>query len=75
LGFHLTEGQASDLEGADELLPTVVAKTLLADKAYDADGRVIEPLKASGKKSLFHQRKTEKSQESMTRNYTKLVIE
>jgi hypothetical protein len=26
-----------------------VAKTLLADKAYDADSRVIDPLKASGK--------------------------
>jgi transposase len=60
LGFHLTEGQASDLEGADELLPTVVAKTLLADKAYDADGRVIEPLKASGKKIVIPPKKNRK---------------
>jgi hypothetical protein len=49
LGVHLTERQASDLEGADELLSTIVAKTLLADKACDADSRVIEPLKASRK--------------------------
>jgi IS5 family transposase len=47
LGFHLTVRPANDLEGADELLLTVVAKTLLADKAYDANSRVIEALKAS----------------------------
>ncbi len=49
LGFHLTPGQACDLDGADQLLPTLVADTVLADKAYDADQRVIEPLQAQGK--------------------------
>lgn len=43
-GFHLTGGQACDLDGADHLLPTIAAETVLADKAYDADARVIEPL-------------------------------
>ncbi|WP_368856452.1 transposase [Methylocystis sp. MJC1] len=42
-GFHLTPGQAHDLEGADALLPGLGADALLADKAYDADERVIEP--------------------------------
>ncbi len=43
-GFHLTGGQACDLDGADALLPDVSANTILADKGYDADVRVLEPL-------------------------------
>lgn len=34
-------GQASDLVGADQLLPGLAADALLADKAYDADDRVL----------------------------------
>jgi transposase len=49
LAFVLTGGQVHDLEGADELLPQVQAGILLADKAFDADSRVIEPLLAAGK--------------------------
>lgn len=49
LAFLLTPGQAHDLEGADVLLPQMQANTLLADKAFDADQRVIEPLLAAGK--------------------------
>lgn len=47
-GFYLTGGQASDLVGADHLLVGLEAEALLADKAYDADERVLEVLKASG---------------------------
>jgi transposase len=45
-GFHLTPGQAHDLDGADVLLPAVLetAGAVLGDKAYDARERVIEPL-------------------------------
>jgi transposase len=48
-GFFLTGGQAHDLIGADHLLPDMDADTLIADKAFDADKRVIEPLAAAGK--------------------------
>lgn len=48
-GFHLTPGQAHDLEGADALLLGIDAGTIIADKAYDADERVIEPLRTAGK--------------------------
>jgi transposase len=41
LAFFLTPGHAHDLEGADALLPQMKANTLLADKALDADQRVI----------------------------------
>lgn len=37
IGFHLSQGQACDLDGADVLLDNLVADTLLADKGYDAD--------------------------------------
>jgi len=49
LAFFLTAGQAHDLRGADVLLPQMKADTLLADKAFDADERVIEPLLAARK--------------------------
>ena len=49
LAFFLTAGQVHDLEGADALLPQMQADMLLADKAFDADTRVIEPLLAAGK--------------------------
>lgn len=49
VGFHLTGGQAHDLVGADHLLPEMQAETLIADKAYDADARVIAPLTTAGK--------------------------
>lgn len=45
-GFHLTPGQAHDLEGADALLECLEADALLADKAYDADERVLDKLRA-----------------------------
>ena len=46
--FHLTSGQAHDLHGADALLPDVKAEFFLADRAYDAQERVIDKLEAKG---------------------------
>jgi len=60
LSFHLTPGQASDLEGADQLLGDVIADTVLADKAYDADERVIERLQAQGKTVVIPPRRNRK---------------
>lgn len=37
IGFFLTGGEVHDLAGADELIPSMRADTLIADKAYDAD--------------------------------------
>ena len=42
---YLTSGKAHDLSGADVLLPELKAKMLIADKAYDADKRVLDKLK------------------------------
>jgi len=49
VNFFLTGGEAHDLVGADHLLPSMQADTLIADKAFDADERVIMPLVAAGK--------------------------
>ncbi len=53
LGFFLTGGQAHDLVGADHLLPMMNADTLIADKAFDADKRVIAPLTEAGKTAVI----------------------
>jgi transposase len=47
-GFVLTAGQACDLDGADLLLPDLAAEVLIADKAFDADDRVLKPLAQAG---------------------------
>ena len=53
VAFFLTGGQAHDLVGADHLLPSMQADLLIADKAFDADARVIEPLAAAGKTAVI----------------------
>jgi transposase len=53
VGFFLTGGEAHDLVGADHLLPDMQAERLIADKAFDADERVLEPLAAAGKTAVI----------------------
>lgn len=62
IAFFLTGGQAHDLEGADELLPKLRADALLADKAFDADERVIKPLLAAGINPVIPPKSTRKTQ-------------
>src|SRR3984893_16238743 len=74
LAFLLTAGQAHDLEGADAMLPQMQADALLADKAFDADLRLIEPLLAAGKTPVIppkSNRAIERSNAPTTRNCTK----
>ena len=51
--FFLTGGHAHDLVGADHLLPLMQAKTLIGDKAYDADERVLQPLAEANKVAVI----------------------
>ena len=71
LGFLLTPGQAHDLQGADALLPDMAADTLLADKAFDADERVIEPLLGRGKSFVIPPRSSRKIQRDFDRDVYK----
>ena len=52
-GFALSPGQAHDLEGADALLPGLAADALIADKAFDAEERVLKPLVEAGKAAVI----------------------
>jgi transposase len=71
LGFHLSGGEAHDLVGADHLLPDMQADTLIADKAFDADNRVIEPLAASGKTAVIPPRSSRRSPRPFDRDLYK----
>jgi len=57
-GFALTGGQVHDLVGADELLPYIHAQAFLADRAYDADERVLAKLEVRGIKAVIPPKKT-----------------
>ena len=70
-GFHLTPGQAHDLDGADVLLKDTQADAVIADKAYDAHARVIEPLLQAGKKIVIPPRCTRKEQRDYDRHQYK----
>jgi transposase len=54
-GFHLTPGQACDLDGSDALLPDILGsiEAFLADKAYDAQDRVLNLLEKAGVKIVI----------------------
>ena len=69
--FFLTPGQAHDLEGADALLPQMQADALLADKAFDADQRVIDPLRAAGKQFVIPPKSNRKVQRTFDRELYK----
>jgi transposase len=53
--------------GADGLISELNAPTLLADKGYDADERVLQPLAAAGKIAVIPPKKNRKQ----TRDYDK----
>lgn len=68
-GFHLTPGQACDLDGADILLDEIAADILLADKGYDADARVLDRLEAADIVSVI----PPKSNRKVARDYDKAL--
>lgn len=70
-GFLLTPGQAHDLKGADVLLKDTLAQTILADKAYDAQARLIEPLLNKGKTVVIPSRMTNKQPREYDRDLYK----
>ncbi|MCB1778017.1 MAG: transposase, partial [Candidatus Competibacteraceae bacterium] len=60
--FCLMPGQACDLDGSDVLLPALEAKTILADRGYDAEDRVLKPLCAAEKEIVIPPKKNRKEQ-------------
>ncbi len=45
----LSGGQTGDVDGAEKIFSLVHAQAIIADKTYDADIRVIEPLQRVGR--------------------------
>nr|WP_325169003.1 IS5 family transposase [Melaminivora jejuensis] len=70
-GFVLTPGQAHDLKGADVLLKDTPAQTILADKAYDAQARLIGPLLDKGKAVVIPPRATNRQPRAYDRDLYK----
>jgi len=68
-GFRLTPGQTHDLIGADALLTDVRAGAVIADKAYDADERVVLPLNQAGIEVVI----PPKSQRKTSRDYDREI--
>lgn len=71
VGFHLTSGQVHDLVGADHLLPDMQADVLIADKAFDAEERVIKPLAAAGKTAVIPPKSNRKAPRPIDRELEK----
>lgn len=67
-GFTLTPGQASDRAGAGVLVPTLAAPTLIADRGYDAEARVLIPLRAAGKAAVIPPKRTRTDQREYDRH-------
>lgn len=57
--------------GADHLLAQVQADTLIADKAFDAEERVIQPLRAAGRTVVIPPKKRRKSPRDYDRDLYK----
>lgn len=70
-GFHLTAGQSHDLEGADALLSDTPGQTVIADKAYDAQARLVQPLLEKGKRVVIPPRCTSKQPREYDRHLYK----
>ncbi len=70
-GFALTPGQAHDLAGADALLPGLEAGALIADKGFDAEERVLEPLERTGTMAVIPPKVSRKNQRSYDKDLYK----
>ena len=67
-GFHLTPGQAHDLQGADVLLRDTPGASVIADKAYDAQQRVMKPLLQAGKSVIIAPKNSRKHPRAYNRH-------
>ena len=71
VAFVLTGGEAHDLVGADHLLPDMQADMLIADKAFDADERVLARLAAAGKTAVIPPRNNRRERQHFDRHIYK----
>ena len=67
-GFFLTGGQAHDLDGADALLGDITAPVVIADRGYDAEARVLAPLREAGKIAVIPPKRNRQEQRGYDRD-------
>lgn len=67
--YLLTPEQSHDLEGADVLLNDTPGQTVIADKAYDAQTRVVEPSLGKGKGVVIPSRSAKKLSRKHNRHF------
>jgi transposase len=74
VGWHLPPGQASDLAGADGLWPGLLEKSdaWRADKAYDAQDRVVRRLENAGVQVVIPPKANRKVQRAYDKDMYKL---
>jgi hypothetical protein len=65
----LTGGKGHDLVGTGHLLPMIEVDTLIADKPFDADARVLEPLADAGKTEVI----PPQTNRSLPRDYDRVL--
>ena len=68
VAFHLTGGQAHDLDGADALLGGIAAPVVIADRGYDAEARVLAPLREAGKEAVIPPKRHRKAPRAYDRD-------
>ncbi len=68
IALHLTGGQASELAGADALLAAIAAPVVIADKGYDAEARVLAPLREAGKVAVIPPKRNRTEQRGYDRD-------
>ena len=61
LEITLLPGNACELDGADLLIPNIEADIVIADKGFDADARVREPLTTAGKTAVIPSKSNRKN--------------
>jgi transposase len=69
--FLLTPGQIHDLAGAEVLLTDLAVGAVIADKAYDADHRVVQPLEQAGIEVVIPPRRQRKAPRNYDRDLYK----
>jgi transposase len=72
LDIALLPGNACELDGADLLLPNIEADTVIADKGFDADARVREPLAIAGKTAVIPPKSNRKNPASYDKQLYRL---
>ncbi len=73
--FLLTPGQIHDLAGAEVLLTDLAVGAVSADKAYDADDRVVHALEQAGIEVVIPPRSQRKAPRNYDRELARPLIE